>query len=455
MENLRLYLGTYNVGTSTPDDKLNNLLGLPSDHKTDKLQLPDIYVLSFQEVKAQPQNMLLDALFDDPWTYACREILQEFNYVKIKSVRLQGLLLNIYCLRKHLLNIREIESEYTRTGLSGMWGNKGAVSARLSIYGCSLCFVNSHLSAHDHQLKDRIEDYNSIIKDQEFHVGETTEIFFHDYVFWMGDLNFRLHEELDETPEEIEKVIGKNDLKKLFLYDQLRYVMKKGEAFSELTEQDPDFPPTFKFEVGTSKYDHKRRPAWCDRILYRVNPDNYENVTLKVDQLSYRHHPSYLLSDHKPVTAEFNIKIPAKHLKLSTGLSADQVFSDYSERIVEFDKVVSWTQDEENTAKYKITQDIPSTKEDWIGLFKENFSSLDDYVTYEYVSKCSTPTSEAKSPMKGASSKNELKYDITFSELPNRCRGNYCLVYFSQSDDKVISVLGISNSFPVVKNDSD
>jgi hypothetical protein len=57
-------------------------------------------------------------------------------------------------------------------------------------------------------------------------------------------------------------------------------------------------------------------------------------------------------------------------LKLSTGLSADQVFSDYSERIVEFDKVVSWTQDEENTAKYKITQDIPSTKEDWIGLFK-------------------------------------------------------------------------------------
>lgn len=60
-------------------------------------------------------------------------------------------------------------------------GNKGAVSIRLSIYGCSLCFVNSHLSAHDNQLKDRVEDYNSIIKDQDFHVSETSKILYHEY----------------------------------------------------------------------------------------------------------------------------------------------------------------------------------------------------------------------------------------------------------------------------------
>lgn len=53
----------------------------------------------------------------------------------------------------------------------------------------------------------------------------------------------------------------------------------------------------------------RRRPAWCDRILYCVNSHNYENVTLKADQLSYKSHPSYLLSDHKPVSAEFNIKV--------------------------------------------------------------------------------------------------------------------------------------------------
>lgn len=58
----------------------------------------------------------------------------------------------------------------------------------------------------------------------------------------MGDLNFRLVEEFDRTPEEIERMIIKKDLKPLFQHDQLRYVMRKGEAFSELTEQDPDFP---------------------------------------------------------------------------------------------------------------------------------------------------------------------------------------------------------------------
>lgn len=73
----------------------------------------------------------------------------------------------------------------------------------------------------------------------------------------MGDLNFRLVEEFDKTPYEIDKMIKKNDLKELFLFDQLRYVMRKGEAFHELTEQDPSFPPTFKFDVGSSSYNYK------------------------------------------------------------------------------------------------------------------------------------------------------------------------------------------------------
>ncbi|KAL1501734.1 hypothetical protein ABEB36_007010 [Hypothenemus hampei] len=432
MDNLRLYLATYNVGTSNPEQRLQDLLSI-TNQKGEKY--PDFYVIGLQEVKSQPQNMLMDTLFDDAWTIALRNILDHKGYVKLKSIRLQGLLLSVFTLKKHLLNIREIESEYTRTGLAGMWGNKGAVSIRLSIYGCSLCFVNSHLSAHDNQLKDRIEDYNSIIKDQDFHVEETSKIFYHDYVFWMGDLNFRLLEDFERSSEEIERMIQKKDLQRLLEQDQLKYVMKKGEAFSEFTEKDPDFPPTFKFDVGSNSYDHKRRPAWCDRILYCVNSYNYENVTLKVDQLSYKHHPSYMLSDHKPVSADFNIK----------------VFSDYSEHVVQFDRVISWEESADNKAYYKITKDIPPTKDDWIGLFKEDFSSLDDYVTYEYVSKCSTPTEERSL----ASLERPQKYEVTIPDVPSRCRGNYCLVYFSQSEDKVMSVLGISDPFPIIKTESD
>jgi hypothetical protein len=30
----------------------------------------------------------------------------------------------------------------------------------------------------------------------------------------------------------------------------------------------------------------RRRPAWCDRILYRVNSNNYENVNLDIQQVN-------------------------------------------------------------------------------------------------------------------------------------------------------------------------
>ncbi|KAG5878077.1 hypothetical protein JTB14_006603 [Gonioctena quinquepunctata] len=353
MDNLRLYISTYNVGTSNPDQELKELFAL-SDQKNEKA--PDFFILGFQEVKAQPHNMVMDTLFDDPWTLASKEILQR-DYIKLKSVRLQGLLLLVFGLRKHLLNIREIESEYTRTGLAGMWGNKGAVTIRLSIYGCSICFVNSHLSAHDSQLKDRVEDYNSIIQEQEFHVAETSKIFYHE-----------------------------------------------------------------------------RRPAWCDRILYCVNQHNYENVTLKVDQLSYKSHPSFTLSDHRPVTAEFVIK----------------VFSDYSECVIEFDKISQWQNDNENIVFYTITKDVPETTDDWIGLFKNNFNALDDYVTYEYISKCTNPVDSNKSANSEENSKKPSRFKVTFPEVPSQYKGSFCLVYFSQTEDKVSSVLGISNSFRIV-----
>lgn len=73
----------------------------------------------------------------------------------------------------------------------------------------------------------------------------------------MGDLNFRLLEDYEKTPEEIERSIKKGELTTLFDQDQLRSVMASGKAFSELTESIPDFPPTFKYEVGTSDYNYK------------------------------------------------------------------------------------------------------------------------------------------------------------------------------------------------------
>ena len=67
-------------------------------------------------------------------------------------------------------------------------GNKGAVTIRLSIYGCSVCIVNCHLTPHDHLLTERIQDYNNIIKAQLFRAKETSNIFFHELVICVTDV---------------------------------------------------------------------------------------------------------------------------------------------------------------------------------------------------------------------------------------------------------------------------
>lgn len=184
----------------------------------------------------------------------------------------------------------------------------------MNLYGCSVALVNSHLAAHDHMLEERISDYQRIKDATKFSVKVSQNIYAHDYVFWFGDLNFRLYgdEATNMSPEEIRELIKRDQLGELLKKDQLMIAMCEGRAFSELVERLPQFPPTFKFEPGTSDYDMKRRPAWCDRILYKAKNKVLKNCTLQLEQISYKSHPNYKLSDHKPVSSEFRIKVSAR-----------------------------------------------------------------------------------------------------------------------------------------------
>ncbi|XP_043273810.1 inositol polyphosphate 5-phosphatase K-like isoform X2 [Venturia canescens] len=383
---LRLYFATWNVATKYPDGDPYEMLGI---HENGSDNLPDFFIVGLQEVKAQPQNMVMDIFFEDPWTKCFREILKKKDYIKIRTQKLQGLVLNIFCLRKHLTHLREIEARYTKTGLGGMWGNKGAVSVRLNIYGVSICIINTHLTPHDHLLADRISDYNTILRDHVFNVAETRNILYHE--------------------------------------DQLRMVIENGEAFGELTEAEITFPPTYKFEFASQNYDLKRRPSWTDRILYKVNADVYEDVKLKATQRSYKSHPNYVLSDHKPVTAEFDITIRPEFEVCG----------------VEFQFVTQWFVNEENSVSYKLAGDARSTSGDWIGLFHEGFSSLDDYLVYEYVGHGKTNIG-----VQSTVEPHAITERIFFSDTALRAPGMYRLVYVAQRGDGITGILGMSPPFP-------
>ncbi|EAA00417.4 AGAP011644-PA [Anopheles gambiae str. PEST] len=434
--NVKIYIVTWNVSTKFPENiSLNKLLGLENRPEQDS-HLPDFFVIGLQEVNAQPQNTLYNLFKDDLWTQKFKEVLKERDYVVIKTEQMQGLLLSVFARRKHLLHLRQVETEYTRTGLGGIWGNKGAVSIRMNVYGSSICLVNAHLAAHDHMLEERINDYERIVQEQKFHVKAKETIFDHDYVFWFGDLNFRLTGEATTSADEIRAMVARDELKQLIEKDQLLLVRREGRAFAQLQERLPQFPPTFKFEHGSNEYDMKRRPAWTDRILYAVNENNYRNVRLTAEQTSYKSHPSYSISDHKPVTSEFTLK----------------VYEDTTERTVSFKPIELWLVGEPNTIEYVIPNGFEEGNADWIGIYRENFTSLSEYLAYEY-----TETYKDKQHQLNEQQlqhmQNTRTVQLTFSEnvsLPLGTR--YQLLYFQSTGTRgVTGLVGISPAFAVEK----
>ncbi|GAB0097552.1 inositol polyphosphate 5-phosphatase K [Sergentomyia squamirostris] len=449
-----VHIVTWNVSTRYPEGvALHSLLGLNTnpDHDGD---LPDFYVIGLQEVNAQVQNQVIGLFKEDPWTMKLKEMLRDRNFVVVKTEQMQGLLLMVFTRKKHLLHLRDIEAEYTRTGLGGIWGNKGAVSVRMNIYGCTVVFLNSHLAAHDHMLDERVEDYQKIIQEHHYHVKTREHIFNHDYVFWFGDLNFRLTGEATSSPEDIRAEVKKDNLNELIQKDQLLLVMTQKRAFGDFIERLPAFPPTFKFEPGTQEYDMKRRPAWCDRILYRVSDRKYNNVKLLAKQNSYKSHPAFSISDHKPVSSEFNIKVVKKPAE-TPGIGPEwsdpllithfdgidgQIFSDPSEKMVEFSTIDIWTIGREFTIKYTLPEGLDDAGSDWIGVYNADFASVEEYQAYEYTSRRKDED-------------QSRTFSLTFPDtlyLPEDPTQAYVLVYFSSTGTRGITGLcGMSEPFHV------
>lgn len=74
--------------------------------------------------------------------------------------------------------------------------------------------------------------------------------------------------------------------------------------WTEFSEMAIEFPPTYKFDVGTEVYDtsdKQRVPAYTDRILWKTNPG--------VTALAYDSIKSFLGSDHRPIFAQFELEV--------------------------------------------------------------------------------------------------------------------------------------------------
>uniref|UniRef100_H3GU32 Inositol polyphosphate-related phosphatase domain-containing protein n=1 Tax=Phytophthora ramorum TaxID=164328 RepID=H3GU32_PHYRM len=339
----RVVTGTWNVNAKkplTPAEASKVVHWLQPPAAEGRREPPDIVALGFQEiVDLNAVNVVVNSTLtvqrSSAWEEAVLTALNRhigpaavgtgeapLQYRVVLEKHLVGILLLVFVRTDHWDHVKEIKGATAGVGIMGVMGNKGGAAVRLKFYSSTLCFVCAHLAAHRENVAGRNADYLNIlnkiqfgdngedsaapVQDMRFWSGEPS-ILNHDFVFWIGDLNYRIQDTL--TTEEVFRLAESGrSLNELVQHDQLTIERLRGNVLKGFEEGALSFPPTYKFQAGTSEYEKRpekklRAPAWCDRVLWRAKspPD----VKLR----SYNSVPALDLSDHKPVHAFFDVQV--------------------------------------------------------------------------------------------------------------------------------------------------
>ncbi|XP_007896485.2 synaptojanin-2 isoform X1 [Callorhinchus milii] len=305
------------------------LLDTPSHSRPhgDKSCSPDIFAIGFQEMVELNAGNIVNASTTNKKIWAeqlQKAISTRHKYILLVSGQLVGLCLFVFVRLHHVPYIREVAMDTVKTGMGGKTGNKGAVAIRFQFYSSSLCFVCAHLTAGQNQVKERNEDYREIAQKLTFPMGQN--IFSHDYVFWCGDLNYRI----DLPNDEVLQHVKKQDWWSLQAHEQLQQQRAESKIFKGFQEGCIRFAPTYKYDVGTDVYDTSdkcRTPAWTDRVLwwrrkwpsdtlgdpgftgYDHEAESKIKHTCNPGVVLYYGRAELKASDHRPVLAVLEINI--------------------------------------------------------------------------------------------------------------------------------------------------
>uniref|UniRef100_A0A669P5A7 phosphoinositide 5-phosphatase n=1 Tax=Phasianus colchicus TaxID=9054 RepID=A0A669P5A7_PHACC len=330
---VRVAMGTWNVnggkqfrsnilGTSELTDWLldSPKLSGVSEFQDDENCPPDIFAVGFEEMVELSAGNIVNASTTNRkmWGEQLQKaISRTHRYIQLTSAQLVGVCLFIFVRPYHVPFIRDVAIDTVKTGMGGKTGNKGAVSIRFQFYSTSFCFICSHLTAGQTQVKERNEDYKEITQKLSFPMGRN--VFSHDYVFWCGDFNYRL----DLTYEEVFYFLKRQDWKTLMEFDQLQQQKSSGKIFKDFHEGTINFGPTYKYDVGSEAYDTSdkcRTPAWTDRVLWwrkklnfgledDLSAETKVRHTWTPGALMYYGRAELQASDHRPVLAIVEVEV--------------------------------------------------------------------------------------------------------------------------------------------------
>ncbi|VUZ46885.1 unnamed protein product [Hymenolepis diminuta] len=296
----------------------------------------DIYAIGFEEIiDLNAGNVVAGKQSSESQTYwgTTMQAMLDRNsetgepYVLLCTTQLVGVCIYVF-LRLGLCDyVRGLSSASVKTGMHGKAGNKGACAVRFQIASTSLCFCCSHLTAGQTAVKERNAEMHDIA--QRLILGpDKRSVLMHDYVFWFGDLNYRINLPNDE----VKSLISRSAWLELLRADQLSVQREAKEVFDGFSEGPLRFAPTYRYDLFCDSYDtseKQRCPAWTDRILWRKaklvfkksnspplnngsngrSADSSDEERLLCKNLLVYYRAEIRTSDHRPVAAVFDINI--------------------------------------------------------------------------------------------------------------------------------------------------
>ncbi|KZT23175.1 DNase I-like protein [Neolentinus lepideus HHB14362 ss-1] len=242
----------------------------------------------------------------------------ETPYTVIHTENLVGLFSCIFVKNTERFSLKDVAITTIKRGMGGRYGNKGGIVARFIIDDTSICFINCHLAAGQHHVRQRNADVAAMLEEKAVFPatdtayqdpvayvggGDGSMVLDHEIVFFNGDMNYRI----DQRREAVAAAVRAGEYDYLIAHDQLTYQMKTNRGFRLRTfhEGPLSFAPTYKYDRRSDEYDtsEKRRiPAWCDRILWRSRHPQ------RVEQLHYQRYEADV-SDHRPISAGFQMTV--------------------------------------------------------------------------------------------------------------------------------------------------
>lgn len=279
---LNVNVMTWNLaGIDVPSD-LGILFNLKS------LENVDIFTIGVQEC----------AIFKiKDWQKHLKTLISYYGYTEVCAVDMFQMFLMVLVKTDLLPFIENIESSYKPMGFAKVLGNKGGIIISFKLIGYEITFVNCHLAPKPYKVLERNKHAKSLVK--SLRIGDKFAEFdiLADYLFWEGDLNYRVDYEYDEVLLEIKN----NNIKLLLAKDQLIKQKQTNQVFYNFQEPEINFFPTYRRIKGTDEYSNKNNqsPSWCDRIMVKTDRDLDIGYYDSIKPVKH--------SDHLPVLAKFSI----------------------------------------------------------------------------------------------------------------------------------------------------